>query len=84
MARSNTDRATGRRILRFPQVKERVPYSRMHIDRLEKAGKFPQRIKLGDNAVGWFESEIDAWVEAKAAQRSVPTSNANNTAEIAA
>lgn len=62
-------RAEGRRILRFPQVKERVPYSRMHIDRLEKAGKFPKRIRLGDNAVGWFESEVDAWVEAKAAQR---------------
>lgn len=69
MDKSDTERAASKRILRFPQVRERVTYSRMHVDRLEKAGKFPKRIRLGDNAVGWFESEIDAWVEAKAAQR---------------
>jgi prophage regulatory protein len=54
---------TLRRFLRFPQLKERcgIPYSRMHVDRLEKAGRFPKRIKLSDNLVVWDEAEIAAW-----------------------
>jgi len=39
------------------------PYSRVHTDRLEKAGKFPKRLKLGPNKVAWDEAEYDAWVE---------------------
>lgn len=57
------------RVLRFKEVKERVGYSRMHVDRLEKAGKFPGRIELGPNSVGWVESEIDEWLAAKIRQR---------------
>jgi len=56
-------------ILRQRQVTERVGYSPMHIWRLEKAGAFPRRIKLGPNSVGWLAEEIDAWIEAKVAAR---------------
>jgi len=42
-------------------VSEMVPLSRSQIWRLEKAGKFPRRIKLSDNAVGWDLEEIKAW-----------------------
>jgi prophage regulatory protein len=41
----------------------------MHIYRLEREGKFPKRIQLGPNAVGWIEHEVDAWIESKMAQR---------------
>ena len=57
------------RILRQRQVIERVGYSPMHLWRLEKAGRFPRRIKLGPNSVGWVSTEIDAWIEARIAER---------------
>ena len=57
------------RFLRLPQVIERVGYSPMHIWRLEKAGKFPRRVKLGPNSVGWVSTEIDAWIEARIGER---------------
>ncbi|MBK3732902.1 AlpA family phage regulatory protein [Azospirillum brasilense] len=58
------------RILRFKQLRERVPFSRMHIDRLEKAGKFPKRVRIGENSVGWLENEVEAWIAARVATRS--------------
>lgn len=42
-----------------------------HIDRLEKRGKFPKRIKLGDyreSRVVWRYSEVLAWIEERAEQ----------------
>lgn len=51
------------RLLSKRQVRERVLYSFAHIDRLEKAGEFPQRVKLGNNRVGWLEEEIDNWLQ---------------------
>ena len=56
------------RSLRLPEVQQLVPYSKMHIDRLEKAGEFPRRIKLGAGRVVWKQSEIIAWLENKRAE----------------
>jgi prophage regulatory protein len=51
-----------RNILRWRQVRARVPLSRPQVWRLEQAGKFPQRVQLTEaGAIGWFEDEIDAW-----------------------
>ena len=57
------------RILSKRQLKELVLYSPQHIARLEKAGKFPKRIQLGPNRVGWVEGEVLKWLETKLAQR---------------
>jgi len=57
------------RILRQRHVCERVGYSPMHIWRLEKAGRFPRRLKLGPNSVGWLAEEIDDWIKARVAER---------------
>ncbi len=57
------------RVLRKRAVVKKVGYSGMHISRLEKAGQFPKRIQLGPNSVGWIEAELDAWIEAKVAER---------------
>ena len=46
------------RILSKREVKGLVLYSRQHVARLEKAGLFPKRVKLGPNRVGWVESEV--------------------------
>lgn len=53
------------RSLRLPEVQALVPFSKTHIDRLEKAGQFPARIHLGPGRVIWRLSEVLAWIEAK-------------------
>jgi prophage regulatory protein len=45
------------------QLKELVLYSPQHIARLEKAGEFPKRLKLGNNRVGWIEQEVLDWLQ---------------------
>ena len=58
------------KLLTLKQVMAIVPYSQTHLWRLERAGSFPRRIKLGPNRVGWFAEEIEAWVQDKAQHRS--------------
>lgn len=55
----------------WERVQPRVPYTRSHITRLEKAGLFPRRVRLGAGRVGWIEEEIDAWIESRIAERDV-------------
>ena len=57
------------RIIRKKSLVDKVGYSAMHISRLEKIGRFPKRIRLGPNAVGWVETEVDDWIKAKVAER---------------
>ena len=47
-----------------------VPYSSVHLTRLEKAGDFPKRVHLSQHRVVWDLSEIEEWYAGKAAQRS--------------
>jgi prophage regulatory protein len=49
-------------ILRLPQVKVRVGLSRSSIYAAMADGRFPSSIELGPRAVGWLDSEIDAWL----------------------
>ena len=41
------------------------PSARVQIWREIGAGRFPAPIELGPNSVGWYEDEIDAWLEAR-------------------
>ena len=59
------------KILRLPEVIDRVGKSKASVYRDEAAGRFPKRMALGANSVGWLESEIDSWIEARAAEREV-------------
>ncbi len=52
-------------ILRRKQVEARTGLSRSTIYDRIKAGTFPAPISLGEKAVGWIESEIDAWLNAR-------------------
>ena len=57
------ENVTDRTISRWPDVRELTGYSRSTIFRLEKTGRFPQRVRLGAKAVGWYRSEVIAWQE---------------------
>ena len=52
-------------ILRLPAVKSRSGMSRSSIYNGIKEGTFPAQISLGPRAVGWLESSIDAWIQAR-------------------
>jgi len=57
-------------ILRHDDLKAKgIQWSRTHIIRLEKAGRFPKRIRIGENSFGYLESEIDAHIAQLAAAR---------------
>jgi len=62
------------RLLSKKQVREKVLYSPAHIQRLEDAGKFPKRVRLGQGRVGWVETEIDDWLLTKLRQRDTDNS----------
>lgn len=49
------------RIIRKPELFARVGLSDATIWRMEKAGKFPRRVRLGGNSVGWIDDEIEGW-----------------------
>ena len=50
------------RIISAKERRTLIPYSDMQIYRLENAGRFPQRIRLGANRIGWSLKEIEDWI----------------------
>jgi prophage regulatory protein len=60
------------RILRLPEVMARVGLKRASIYQHIAAGTFPKQIALGVRAVGWLESEIDAWLTVRVQERHIP------------
>jgi prophage regulatory protein len=55
------------RFLRLPAVQQRVPYSRSSIYSMVAAGSFPAPHRLGARAVGWLETDVNRWCEARIA-----------------
>lgn len=62
MSRSPNDGMERLRIIPWDELQRVVPYSRQHVSRLEKAGKFPKRVQVGEGRIGWFKFQIDAWL----------------------
>lgn len=58
----------GRRFLRMRDVEDRVGLRKSQIYKLIAAGEFPAGIKLTERAMGWLESEVDAFMRARVAQ----------------
>jgi prophage regulatory protein len=46
-----------------------IRWSRQHISREERRGRFPKRVRVGPNTVDWIAEEIDAWIADRAAER---------------
>jgi prophage regulatory protein len=58
-----------RRLLDYDGLADKgIKYSRAHIWRLIKAGRFPKPVKIGDRN-SWLESEIDDLIEKLIAKR---------------
>lgn len=60
-------------LLRMAEVSRATGLSKSSIYRLECAGRFPQRIQLSKNSVGWREAEVTAWVQSRPTGRSLRT-----------
>lgn len=52
------------KIIRKASIQERLPVSTTTIYEWMKLGTFPPNINLGNRAVGWIESEVEAVVNA--------------------
>lgn len=69
------------RLLSKRQVVDLVPFSPQHIQRLEDAGRFPKRLKLGNggrNAKAfWVEQEVLDWIKFHIDRRDEPTDTPN-------
>ena len=63
----------GIRILSKKELRQLVLYSPAQIDRMEKAGRFPKRVRLGPCRVGWVEEEVLGWLEARLRAREIMT-----------
>ena len=48
-----------------------IPYSIVHIRRLEVAGQFPSRVRLGQCRVAYVAEEIEEWIDKRIAARGV-------------
>lgn len=53
------------RIITQKELRLLVPYTPQHIRRLEKAGRFPLRIRIGPNRIGWRLIEIEVWIASR-------------------
>ena len=56
-------------LIRLPKVMEKTGFSEPWIYRLMSQKRFPRPTKLGPRAVAWVEEEVDAWIDARIAER---------------
>ena len=59
-----------RRVLRLKDVKEATGLSRSSIYALQQRGIFPQSIRVGPKATGWYEDEVQNYIETRPRTRS--------------
>ena len=66
-----------KKFLRQGEVLDRTGLGRTTVWRKEREGTFPKRRRITGTTIGWLESEIDEWIEARPvvdAEPSVPAS----------
>lgn len=75
MPEPKTDPFAHLRMLTMKQVCELTSYTPQHIYRLIRAGKFPQRVRIGENRVGWRLVDIEVWSAARPVAWAPPAPN---------
>ncbi len=46
-----------------------IRFSRQHLHRLIRQGRFPRPVKIGANRNAWLTTEINDWIAARIAER---------------
>ena len=59
------------RFVSLREVLNRTSFSKTHVYRLIRAGRFPRSVPLGPGRVAFLESEIENWMAARVAERGV-------------
>lgn len=54
-----------RRIIRRPEVSRRTGLPKSSLYAYMNKGAFPRCVKLGVRAVGWYEDDVDHWIETR-------------------
>lgn len=62
---------SNQKIVRLPDVINSTGLSRSTIYAMRKNGNFPQSVKLGVRAVGWYEADIQDWLASRQASKAV-------------
>jgi prophage regulatory protein len=58
-----------KRIIRMTELTQSVGISRAWIYKLIHTGAFPRPIRLGPHSIGFLATEVEAWIEQRAAER---------------
>lgn len=70
MIGQNDERAQGRVLYTRVDLRRLgIRISNSTLLRLEAAGKWPKRVRIGDHSVAWLRDEVDAHIAALADQR---------------
>ena len=56
-----------RKIISKKETRKASGLSDTTIWREERAGRFPSRVQLTPNRVGWYQDEIETWIESRPA-----------------
>lgn len=56
-------------ILRRPAVTRKTGLATSSLYAAIARGEFPKPIQIGERSVGWLSREVDAWIEARIAER---------------
>ena len=54
-----------RKIIRPKELSKQIKKSRVQIWRDVRANKFPAPVSLGPNSIGFYEDEIEHWLESR-------------------
>jgi len=49
-----------------------ITLSNVQLWRLERAGRFPRRVRMTSNRVYWLSAEVDAYIASRIADRPLP------------
>ena len=49
-------------LLRLSSVRQQIGLSKPRLYALMQKGQFPKPIKIGERAVAWLQSDIEAWI----------------------
>lgn len=56
-------------LIKLPEVMRRTGHGRAWIYRLISNNRFPKQVKNGSRSSAWVEDEVDAWIDARIAER---------------